>query len=134
MSGSTILCIDDEALGLEIRKAVLERSGYRVLTAVDGATGLSLFRGNAIDGVVLDYYMPEMDGGAVAEAMRRERPEIPIMLLSAYINLPTEVVALVDVTLLKGEGPEELLEKLRSMIGKPDGHPDGDGRAPGGTA
>lgn len=134
VSGSTILCIDDEALGLEIRKAVLERSGYRVLTAVDGATGLSLFRGNAIDGVVLDYYMPEMDGGAVAEAMRRERPEIPIMLLSAYINLPTEVVALVDVTLLKGEGPEELLEKLRSMIGKPGGQKSSDGRAPGGTA
>jgi len=128
------LCIDDEALGLQIRKAVLERSGYRVLTAVDGATGLSLFRGNAIDGVVLDYYMPEMDGGAVAEAMRRERPEVPIMLLSAYINLPSEVIALVDVTLLKGEGPQELLDKLRSMIGKTDGQPGSDGRAPGGAA
>ena len=113
---STILCIDDEALGLEIRKAVLERAGYQVLTAVDGPTGLSLFRGNAIDGVVLDYYMPEMNGGAVAEAMRRERPEIPIMLLSAYINLPTEVVQLADVTVLKGEGPQELLEKLRAML------------------
>jgi CheY-like chemotaxis protein len=134
VSGSTILCIDDEALGLQIRKAVLERSGYRVLTAVDGATGLSLFRGNAIDGVVLDYYMPEMDGGAVVEAMRRERPEVPIMLLSAYINLPSEVIALVDVTLLKGEGPQELLDKLRSMIGKTDGQPGSDGRAPGGAA
>ena len=128
------MCIDDEALGLQIRKAVLERSGYRVLTAVDGATGLSLFRGNAIDGVVLDYYMPEMDGGAVAEAMRRERPDVPIMLLSAYINLPSEVIALVDVTLLKGEGPQELLDKLRSMIGKTDGQPGSDGRAPGGAA
>ncbi|HVT99063.1 MAG TPA: response regulator [Acidobacteriaceae bacterium] len=112
----TILCIDDEALGLEIRKAVLERAGYQVLTAVDGATGLTLFRGNPVDGVVLDYYMPEMNGGAVAEAMRRERPEIPIMLLSAYINLPTDVVQLADVTVLKGEGPQELLEKLRAML------------------
>ena len=116
MSIPTILCIDDEALGLEIRKAVLERAGYQVLTAIDGPTGLSLFRGNAIDGVVLDYYMPEMNGGAVAEAMRRERPEIPIMLLSAYINLPAEVVELADVTVLKGEGPRELLEKLRAML------------------
>jgi CheY-like chemotaxis protein len=113
----TILCIDDEALGLQIRKAVLERAGYNVLTAVDGPTGLSLFRGNAIDGVVLDYYMPEMDGGIVAQTMRRERPQVPIMLLSAYINLPTEVVTLADVTLLKGEGPLELLEKLRLMLG-----------------
>jgi CheY-like chemotaxis protein len=131
VSGPTILCIDDEALGLEIRRAVLERSGYRVLTAVDGPTGLSLFRGNAIDGVVLDYYMPEMDGGAVAEAMRQERPEVPIMLLSAYINLPAEVVALADVTLLKGEGPQELLEKLRSMIGSARAPRNGEARAPG---
>jgi CheY-like chemotaxis protein len=116
VSVPTILCIDDEALGLEIRKAVLERAGYRVLTAVDGSAGLSLFRGNAIDGVVLDYYMPEMDGGAVAETMRRERPEVPIMLLSAYINLPADVVALADITLLKGEGPLELLDKLRQML------------------
>ncbi|HEY1501027.1 MAG TPA: response regulator [Acidobacteriaceae bacterium] len=134
MSNPTILCIDDEALGLEIRKAVLERAGYRVLTAVDGAAGLILFRGHAIDGVVLDYYMPEMDGGAVAETMRRERPSIPIMLLSAYINLPANVVNLVDVTLLKGEGPRELLEKLRRMLGT--GGPSGasDGEASGGTA
>jgi CheY-like chemotaxis protein len=116
VSAATILCIDDEALGLKIRKTVLEHAGYRVLTAEDGPTGLTLFRGHAIDGVVLDYYMPEMDGGAVAHAMRQERPEIPIMLLSAYINLPAETVALVDVTLLKGEGPEELLEKLRVML------------------
>lgn len=112
----TILCIDDEALGLQIRKTVLERAGYQVLTAIDGATGLGLFRKQMIDGVVLDYYMPEMDGGAVAETMRRERPEIPIMLLSAYINLPAEVVALADVTLLKGQGPGELLEKLSLML------------------
>ncbi|MGA8530064.1 MAG: response regulator [Acidobacteriaceae bacterium] len=96
----TILCIDDEALGLQIRKAVLERAGYHVLTAIDGAAGLALFRKESVDGVVLDYYMPEMDGGTVAETMRRERPGIPIMLLSAYINLPTEVVRLADITLL----------------------------------
>jgi CheY-like chemotaxis protein len=113
----TILCIDDEALGLQIRRAVLERAGYQVLTAVDGPAGLTLFREHPVDGVVLDYYMPEMDGCAVAETMRRERPEVPIMLLSAYINLPLEVVTLVDVTLLKGEGPAELLDKLQRMLG-----------------
>lgn len=112
----TILCIDDEALGLQIRRAVLERAGYQVLTATDGKTGINLFRSNPVDGVVLDYYMPEMDGGRVAEELRRERPTVPIMLLSAYINLPAEVVALVDMTLLKGEGPMELIEKLGLML------------------
>lgn len=112
----TILCIDDEALGLQIRRAVLERAGYQVLTAIDGPGGLALFRKEVVDGVVLDYYMPEMDGGAVAQTMRRERPDVPIMLLSAYINLPPELVQLVDMTLLKGEGPLELLEKLGLML------------------
>lgn len=116
----TILCIDDEALGLQIRRAVLERAGYQVLTAIDGPGGLALFRKEQVDGVVLDYYMPDMDGGAVAETMRRERPDVPIMLLSAYINLPSEVVQLVDMTLLKGEGPIELLEKLRLMLRSAD--------------
>jgi CheY-like chemotaxis protein len=112
-----ILCIDDESLGLQIRKAVLEREGYRVLTALDGSSGLNLFTDEPVDGVILDYFMPGMDGGQVAVAMRRQRPEVPILLLSAYINLPQEVVSTVDFTLLKGEGPSELLLKVRRMLG-----------------
>lgn len=111
-----ILCIDDEALGLKIRKAVLEKEGYRVLTAPDGSTGLTLFQDEPVEGVILDYFMPGMDGGQVAVAMRRHRPEVPILLLSAYVNLPAEVVQLVDFTVLKGEGPAELLIKVRRML------------------
>lgn len=120
-----ILCIDDEALGLEIRKAVLEREGYRVLTALDGSSGLSLFSDEPVQGVILDYFMPGMDGGQVAVAMRRQRPEVPILLLSAYVNLPPEVVTMVDFTVLKGEGPSELLAKVRRMLTNP--HESGNG-------
>jgi CheY-like chemotaxis protein len=115
-ASALILCIDDEALGLQIRKAVLERSGYRVLTALEGASGLNLFFDQPIDAVILDYFMPGMDGGQVASAMRKHRPEIPILLLSAYINLPTEVIEMVDCTVLKGQRPEELLVKLRQLL------------------
>ena len=111
-----ILCIDDEALGLQIRKAVLERAGYRVLTALDGTSGLNLFVDEPVDGVILDYFMPVMDGGQVATAMRKQRPDVPILLLSAYINLPPEVVRMVDFTVLKGEGPVELLARVRQML------------------
>jgi CheY-like chemotaxis protein len=111
-----ILCVDDEALGLQIRKAVLERAGYRVLTALDGSTGLNLFFDQPVEGVILDYFMPGMDGGQVAAAMRKQRPEVPILLLSAYINLPPEVVQMVDFTVLKGEGPVELLARIRQML------------------
>jgi len=111
-----ILCVDDEALGLQIRKAVLERAGYQVLTALDGPTGLNLFFDQPVEGVILDYFMPGMDGGEVATAMRKQRPEVPILLLSAYINLPLEVVQMVDFTVLKGEGPVELLARVRQML------------------
>ena len=111
-----ILCIDDEALGLKIRKAVLEKEGYRVLTATDGSSGLILFKDEPVEGVILDYYMPGMDGGQVAAAMRKHRPEIPILLLSAYLNLPADIVGLFDFTVLKGEGPAELLMKVRRML------------------
>ena len=111
-----ILCIDDEALGLKIRKAVLEKEGFRVLTATDGSSGLTLFMEEPIEGVILDYYMPGMDGGQVATAMRKQRPDVPILLLSAYVNLPAEVVQMVDFTVLKGEGPVELLVKVRRML------------------
>ena len=111
-----ILCIDDEALGLQIRKAVLERAGYRVLTAMDGSTGLSLFAQESVDAVVLDYAMPTMSGTDVAKEMRRMRNDVPILLLSAYVNLPPEVVAVVDLTILKGDGPEVLLARVREVL------------------
>ena len=115
-TGPLILCIDDEALGLKIRKAVLEKEGYRVLTALDGSSGLTLFTEEPVEGVILDYYMPGMDGGKVAFAMRKQRPDVPILLLSAYVNLPVDVLEMVDFTVLKGEGPAELLVKVRRML------------------
>jgi DNA-binding response OmpR family regulator len=75
-----------------------------------------LFFDQPVEGVILDYFMPGMDGGQVATAMRKQRPEVPILLLSAYINLPPEVVQLVDFTVLKGEGPVELLARVRQML------------------
>lgn len=113
-----ILCIDDEALGLQIRKTVLERAGYRVTTAMDGPTGLSIFAQEDIDAVVLDYSMPTMSGADVAKELRRIRPNVPILLLSAYVNLPSDVAGVVDGTILKGDGPEVLLAKVREMLPK----------------
>jgi len=58
VSRPVILCIDDEDLGLEIRKMVLEREGFTVLTARDGISGISVFDTEQVDAVVLDYAMP----------------------------------------------------------------------------
>src|SRR5579862_7695553 len=104
-----VLCVDDELIGLRIRKILLERAGYRVLTAPDGALGLKIFSAEPVEAVVLDYSMPGMHGGEVAIRMRQAKPEIPILLLSAYIGLPNDVLSLVDMYMTKGEGAPVLL-------------------------
>jgi CheY-like chemotaxis protein len=111
-----ILCVDDELVGLRVRKILLERAGYRVLTAMDGVSGLTLFEKEPVEAVVLDYSMPGMHGGEVAGRMRQIKPRIPILLLSAYIGLPVEVTSLVDLYMTKGEGAPVLLQKLESLL------------------
>ncbi|MGD0797843.1 MAG: response regulator [Acidobacteriaceae bacterium] len=118
-SSHLVLCVDDEAVGLRVRKILLERAGYRVLTAPDGYTGLELFANQPVEAVVLDYAMPGMHGGEVARKMRQTKPAIPILLLSAYVGLPDEVSELVDVYMTKGEGAPALLSKLGSLLSVP---------------
>ena len=111
-----VLCVDDELVGLRVRKILLERAGYRVLTALDGAAGLDLFASEPVEAVILDYSMPGMHGGEVAAKMRQVKPAVPILLLSAYIGLPAEVTSLVDLYMTKGEGAPILLKKLGSLL------------------
>ncbi|WP_158945551.1 response regulator transcription factor [Granulicella sp. S190] len=115
-NSNLVLCVDDERIGLEVRKILLERAGYRVLTASDGPTGLAIFSTEPIEAVVLDYSMPGMHGGEIAIQMRRTKPTVPILLLSAYIGLAPEVTAVVDLYMTKGEGAPVLLEKLGALL------------------
>ena len=111
-----VLCVDDEIVGLQVRKMILERAGYMVLTAQDGPTGLNVFAEEPIEAVVLDYAMPGMDGGQVAAHMRARKPQVPILLLSAYMALPVDVTRHVDVYMTKGEGAPMLLQKLDALF------------------
>lgn len=114
--------MDDETIGLEIRKILLERAGYAVLTASDGPSGVKLFASEPIDAVVLDFAMPGMTGGEVARLMRRLKPRVPILMLSAYTSLPKEVTASVDTYMTKGEGAPALLRRLGSLLASHASH------------
>jgi len=115
-NSNLVLCVDDELVGLQVRKILLERAGYQVLTALDGPSGLQIFSAEPIEAVVLDYSMPGMDGGEVAARMRQTKPRIPILLLSAYMELSVEVTSVVDLYMTKGEGAPVLLEKLARLL------------------
>jgi CheY-like chemotaxis protein len=108
--------VDDETTGLGIRKMLLESRGYRVVTAENGPDGLAIFSAEPIDLVVLDYKMPGMSGDVVAERMKHLKPFIPILMLSAYVDLPKETLALVDRYLTKGGGPRMMLEAVAELL------------------
>jgi CheY-like chemotaxis protein len=116
LNSNLVLCVDDEVVGLQVRKILLERAGYRVLTASDGPSGLEIFCSEPVEAVVLDYSMPGMHGGEVAIRMRETKPQVPILLLSAYMGLSPEVTSLADLYMTKGEGAPVLLEKLASLL------------------
>jgi CheY-like chemotaxis protein len=115
-SHNLVLCVDDEQIGLRVRKILLERAGYRVLTAPDGRSALEIFSAEPVEAVVLDYSMPGMDGGEVAVKMRKTKPDVPILLLSAYLDLPPEVTSLVALYMTKGEGAPALLTNLSNLL------------------
>ncbi len=115
-SAGVVLCVDDEAVGLSVRKAVLESQGYRVFTSENGPDALALFSAEPIDLVVLDYMMPGMKGDVVAEKMKQLKHSVPIVMLSAYLDLPAETLTLVDKYMTKGESPTALLEAIAELL------------------
>lgn len=115
--GKVILCVDDEAMGLSVRKMLLESRGYRALTAESGADALVLLSSEDIDLVILDYLMPGMNGDIVAGKMKDLRPDLPIIMFSAYVDLPSDTLALVDKSVTKGEAPTVLLKAIAELLG-----------------
>jgi CheY-like chemotaxis protein len=117
-NGKVILCVDDETTGLSVRKMLLESQGYRVLIAENGPDALVLFSSEDPELVILDYSMPGMNGDIVAERMKELRSDLPIIMLSAYVDLPTETLALVDKSITKGEPPPVLLDAISRLLNR----------------
>lgn len=112
----TILCVDDEQHGLMIRRMLLEKVGYSVLTAGTAREGLALFSQKPVDAVVLDYYLPDIDGARAATAMRLIKSDVPIILLSVQWSLPEDSCVVADAILGKGQHPKGLLNILDELL------------------
>jgi PAS domain S-box-containing protein len=83
-STGTILVIDDDASVRSFLVDTLESFGHRAVEAESGAEALGVLEGAAPDLVLLDYAMPGMHGADVARALRRTRPELPILFVTGY--------------------------------------------------
>jgi CheY-like chemotaxis protein len=111
-----ILRVDETLSVLEGHKMLLEGSGYRVLTATNGKQAMEAFMANSVDLVVLDYHMPDMDGGLVAARMKESKPDVPVMLVSGDECLPEEVLETADCFLSKSEPIAGFLEKIDYLL------------------
>ena len=87
----TVLVVDDEPAVRRVCQAMVERLGYKVLAANGGEEGVKMVKehGDAVDAVILDLSMPGMDGLAAFHEMRREKPDILVVLSSGYSILET---------------------------------------------
>ena len=85
-----VLVVDDEKMIRSLLKMSLQRMGYEVTTADDGAEALELFQSNTFDLVLLDILMPNVDGFTVCSELRRVS-DVPIIMLTA-LNRPDDIV------------------------------------------
>jgi DNA-binding response OmpR family regulator len=123
-SKPVILCVDDDPDVLISLKIVLESGGYTVVTAVDGKTGVRVFRESRPDLVLLDLMMEEIDAGtkALGEMQAIDR-KVPIFLLSStgdYLQGATDTNELgLAGVLQKPVDPKILLGLLRAKLKLP---------------
>jgi CheY-like chemotaxis protein len=110
-----ILSVDDDSSVLYARYKLLSSMGYGVISANDGIQALQIFGSTPVDLVLLDYSMPFLDGGQVAEAMKEYKPNVPIILVSGA-DVPEKFLALVNGCVRKGEGPEALLTAITELM------------------
>ncbi|WP_040485817.1 response regulator [Lutibaculum baratangense] len=102
---------DDDSVRAFVRRA-LERAGHTVHEAEDGAEALEMLRGEAgeVDLVLSDIQMPVMDGIALALNLARERPDLPIMLMTGYAHQRERAHGLEEIVLDVVEKPFTLAE------------------------
>jgi CheY-like chemotaxis protein len=117
LSKKVILCVDDDASILLYERALLERSGYAVLTAPSGQEAIELLAMHHCDAVLLDYEMPGLNGHDVAFEIKLKRPELIVILLSGS-DVPTQALALVDAFVLKLEASQQLLPLIAELCNR----------------
>ena len=121
MSSPTLLCIDDLPQALELRKATLESQGYSVKLASNGYDAIKMLEEASVAAVLLEYKQEGMDAEAVACHLKRRFPSVPIILLSAYCEMPERILWLVDDYVMKSELPERLqpiIERVHKRLGE----------------
>jgi two-component system cell cycle sensor histidine kinase/response regulator CckA len=123
-AGCSILLVDDEGAVRRFATRVLEREGYSVFEAKDGAEALELVQQEHVsfDVVVSDIVMPRLNGVELMQALSSTRPDLPVILMSGYA-----AAALADLGIIapcgmiaKPFAAERLVEEVRRCTRRRD--------------
>jgi len=90
----SILVVDDELLIRDLLYDFFTGQGWTISVAENGDKALDIIAHKPIDLVLSDIKMPEMDGLALTEELRRAHPEIPVVLMTGFPSVDTAVIAL----------------------------------------
>ena len=113
-----ILIIDDEQIQRDMLQGFLNKQGYKVFTAADGKSGLSLFMEHPVELVLLDHRMPDMNGDEVLARIKEINPGVRTIMITAYgaVNMAVRVMQLgADDLLEKPVDLEELLSRIQAI-------------------
>lgn len=115
MSDFVILCVDGDRASLKVRALLLIRAGYQLLTTTDVEAALQLFRLNPVDLVIIDPPASEVSGAGAIGEMKRIRPQVPIILHTGQMDLPSESEQ-ADLLLPKGTSPPDFLAAVDAIV------------------
>jgi DNA-binding response OmpR family regulator len=116
-TGGTLLCIHRHPGQL----LFLQEHGYELVTASNGHDGLRLFRSRSVDAILLDYHLGQLDGSTVAYAIKQVRPEVPIVMLTDRVEMPSGALKSVDALVADADGPNSLLATVHSVLNREQG-------------
>ena len=111
-----ILCVDDDRDGMASRAEVLDSEGHQVWQALSPAQALRIVQTEEIELAIVDYYLVNSTGLALATDMKRLNPALAIIVLSGFGQLPGEAAGIANSWILKGSGPKQLLLAVRKIM------------------
>ena len=112
-----ILCVDDEENPLVLRKFVLQKAGYEVVTARSGSEALELTGSQPVDLILSDHLMPGMTGVELAEKIKARNPKLPVVLISGVNDIPVGATR-ADAFLSKVVGPDILCREINAILNR----------------
>lgn len=110
-----VLCVDDEAVGLQVRKLILEQQGYSVVTAANASQAMEFFKGAHFALVITDHLLGRTTATAMIAEMKRLNPAVPIIVLSGIAEVPARMEN-VDEFISKTDGVAPLLDKIKELV------------------